>query len=264
MSVIPTYDAEQLAGMLAILPDVDSVELKLTVPDDFQRSAVRLLGIDPLDAVLRQVAFVDTPDLQLSSAGVVLRARRTQRRPADLTVKLRPAVPSDVPAGFRNHDGFKVELDASPAGYTCSCSLTVEAPDRRVRKVMTGARGIRGLLDDDQRRLLSERLPDGVGADDLVVLGPVNLLKCRFRAKGYPRRLVAELWMLPDGSRILELSTKAPPDVAFQAAAETKALLAGKGLDLSAPQETKTRAVLAALTAPDGERTAGDGEPDER
>jgi hypothetical protein len=263
MSAVPTYDAEQLAGMLAILPDVDSVELKLTVPDDFQRSAVRILGIDPLDAVLRQVAFVDTPDLRLSSAGVVLRARRTQRRPADLTVKLRPAMPSDVPEGFRDHDGFKVELDASPAGYTCSCSLTVEARDGRVRKVMTGARGVRGLLDDDQRKLLDERLPDDVGPDDLVVLGPINLLKCRFRAKGYPRRMVAELWVLPDGSRILELSTKAPPDVAFQAAAETKALLAGKGLDLGSPQETKTRAALAALTAPDGGRTARNGEPDE-
>lgn len=247
---VPTYDAEQLTGMLALLPDVDSVELKLTVPDDFQRSAVRELGIDPLDAVLRQVAFVDTPDLRLSSAGVVLRARRTQRKPADLTVKLRPAMPNDVPDGYRGHPGFKVELDASPAGYTCSCSLTVEVPDRRVRKLMLGTRGVHRLLDDDQRALLGSRLPEDVSVDDLTVLGPVNLLKCRFRAKGYPRRMVAELWGLPDGARILELSTKAPPAEAFQAAAESRALLAGKGLDLTAPQETKTRAVLAALTAP--------------
>ncbi|MFC8799690.1 hypothetical protein ACFT2C_18295 [Promicromonospora sp. NPDC057138] len=263
MSAIPTYDAEQLAGMLAILPDVDSVELKLTVPDDFQRSAVRLLGIDPLDAVLRQVVFVDTPDLRLSSAGVVLRARRTQHKPGDLAVKLRPAMPAEVPKGFRDHQGFKVELDASPAGYTCSCSLTVEAPDRLVRKLMIGTRGVRGLLDDDQRTLLDERLPDGVGPDDLVVLGPINLLKTRFRVKGYRRRMVAELWVLPDGSRILELSTKAPPEEAFQAAAETKALLAGKGLDLGAPQETKTRSALAALTVPESERTAGDAAHDE-
>lgn len=251
MSAIPSYDAEQLAGMLAILPDVDSVELKLTVPDDFQRSAARILGIDPLDAVLRQVAFVDTPDLRLSAAGVVLRARRTQRKPGDLTVKLRPAMPHDVPDGYRGHEGFKVELDASPAGYTCSCSLTIEAPDRRVRKMMIGARGIQGLLDDDQRALLGERLPEDVGPDDLRVLGPINVLKCRFRAKGYRRRLAAELWVLPDGTRILELSTKAPPDQAFQTAAETKALLAGKGLDLGSPQETKTKAALAALTAGD-------------
>lgn len=256
MPAIPTYDAEQLTGILAILPDVDAVELKLTVPDDVQRSVVQVLGIDPLDAVLRQVAFIDTPDLRLSSAGVVVRARRTQRRPGDLTVKLRPAMPSDVPEGLRHHDGFKIELDASPAGYTCSCSLTVEAPDRRVRKLMTGKRQLHDLLDVDQRAMLDERLPDDVGLDQLVVLGPINLLKCRFRPKGQGRRMVAELWVLPDGARILELSTRAAPDAAFQAAAETKAFLAGRGVDLSSPQETKTRAALAALVA-EGDRHGG-------
>jgi hypothetical protein len=158
-------------------------------------------------------------------------------------------MPSDVPKRLRSHKGFKVELDASPAGYVCSCSLTVEAPDRQVRKLMTGSRAVRDLLDDDLRALLDERLPDDVGLDQIVVLGPVNLLKCRFQPKEYQRRMVAELWMLPDGSRILELSTKGAPDAAFQIAAETKVYLAGNGVDLGAPQETKTRAALAALTA---------------
>lgn len=258
MTAIPTYNAEQLADVLSILPEVDSVELKLTVPDDRQRSVVQVLGIDPLDAVIRQTAFVDTPNLRLSSAGVVLRARRTQRKPGDLTVKLRPAMPSDVPKKLRSHRGFKVELDASPAGYVCSCSLTVEAPDRQVRKLMTGTRDIRDLLDDDLRTLLRERLPDDVGLDQLVVLGPVNLLKCKFQPKGESRRMVAELWLLPDGSRILELSTKGAPDAAFQIAAETKVYLAGNGVDLGAPQETKTRAALTALTA----EGTGPGESD--
>ena len=38
-------------------------------------------------------------------------------------------------------------------------------------------------------------------------------------------------------------------DAAFHIAAETKVLLAGNGVDLGAPQETKTRAALVALTA---------------
>jgi hypothetical protein len=61
--------------------------------------------------------------------------------------------------------------------------------------------------------------------------------------------MVAELWFLPDGSRILELSTKCTPAEAFQAAAEAKVFLARHGLDLGAPQETKTRSALAALAA---------------
>ncbi|MFC7877535.1 hypothetical protein [Isoptericola sp. NPDC057391] len=260
MAAVPTYDAAQLAGVLAILPDVDAVELKLTVPDDDQRSAVRALGIDPLDAVVRQVAFVETPDLRLSAAGVVVRARRTQRKPGDLTVKLRPMLPADVPADLRDRDGFKVEVDASPAGYTCSCSLTVEVPDRKVRRLMEGTRAQSDLLADSQRALLHERMPAGVGLADLSVLGPVNLLKCRSTPPGHRRRMVAELWVLPGGGRILELSTKAPPDEAFQAAAETKVLLAGHGIDLTAPQETKTRSALAALAAERAGNDAGAGD----
>ena len=48
----------------------------------------------------------------------------------------------------------------------------------------------------------------GVHLDDLRILGPINVLKVKCAPKGYGRRLVAELWLYPDGSRILELSTK--------------------------------------------------------
>ncbi|MGY2702367.1 MULTISPECIES: hypothetical protein [unclassified Nocardioides] len=249
MSALPTYEADQLAGLLAILPDVDAVELKLSVPDSDHRSALRSLGIDSLDAQVRQVAFVETPDLRLFGAGLVVRARRTQGKPGDTTVKLRPMLPADVPEGLRRLAGFKVEVDASPQGYTCSCSLTSEVPDKRVKALMAGERELADVLSDDQRGVLLERLPDGIGLADLVVLGPLTLLKAKFEHPSYPRRLVAEMWFLPDGSRIMELSAKCSPQEAFQAAAETKIFLAGHGLELGAPQEMKTRSALAALAA---------------
>lgn len=245
---LPTYDARQLTGLLAILPDIDTVELKLTIPEESQRSVTEALDIDPLDATIRQVAYFDTPDLRLSAAGVVVRARRTQRRPADLTVKLRPMLPDAAPVDLRDHDGFKVEVDASPAGYVCSCSLTTELADGKGRKLLAGSRPLDGLLDHAQRGLLRDRLPDGVGLEHLIALGPVHLLKTKFRPDGLRRPMVAELWMLPDGTRILELSTKASAPAAFQAAAETKVFLATRGIDLSAPQEAKTSVALATLT----------------
>ncbi|HCB03726.1 MAG TPA: hypothetical protein DEQ43_05665, partial [Nocardioides bacterium] len=130
-STLPTYDADQLAGLLATLPGVDGVELKLTVPRADQRTVARNLGIDSIDARIRQVAFIDTLDLRASAAGVVVRARRTQNKPGDVTVKLRPMLPSDVPAGLREVPGFKIEVDASPVGYTCSCSVTAEVSDKK-------------------------------------------------------------------------------------------------------------------------------------
>ena len=58
------------------------------------------------------------------------------------------------------------------------------------------------------------------------------------------RKLVAELWFYPDGSRILELSSKCEPGEAFQVAAETRAFLSDAGINLSGKQQTKTRTAL--------------------
>ena len=65
---------EQIAEMLDLLKDSDSVELKLTVPEHDQRSTAVALGLDPLDAQIRQVFFFDTPELALDKQGVVVRA----------------------------------------------------------------------------------------------------------------------------------------------------------------------------------------------
>ena len=92
---------EQIAEMLDLLKDSDSVELKLTVPEHDQRSAVVALGMDPLEAQIRQVFFFDTPDLALDKLGVVVRARRIQGKGDDSVVKLRPVVPSELPAELR-------------------------------------------------------------------------------------------------------------------------------------------------------------------
>jgi hypothetical protein len=83
-----------------------------------------------------------------------------------------------------------------------------------------------------------------VELDDLSVLGPIFVLKLKFAPRGFDRRLVAELWLYPDGSRILELSTKCRPEEAFQVAAESKAFLAEHGVDLGAEQQTKTKTAL--------------------
>jgi hypothetical protein len=64
--------------------------------------------------------------------------------------------------------------------------------------------------------------------------------------------MVAELWFYPDGSRILELSTKALPSEGFQVAAEARAYLSTKGVDLSGEQQTKTRTALEYFTKIEG------------
>jgi hypothetical protein len=235
----------QLAEMLALTSHADSVELKLTVPDSERRATVTGLGMDPLEAQIRQVFFFDTPDLRLNKAGVVVRARRVQGRGDDTVVKLRPIVPGELPPSVRNAKTMVVEVDAMPGGYVCSASFkgAIGAGDA-VRQVAAGDRAIRKLYSKQQRAFYEAHAPEGLGLDDLSVLGPINVLKLKFTPKGFNRRLVAELWLYPDGERILELSTKCAPNEGFQVATEARAMLADRGVDLYGEQQTKTKTAL--------------------
>ena len=233
-----------LERLLDLLKGADSTELKLTVPDVEQRSAVLALGMDPLDGQIRQVYFFDTPDLALDKQGVVVRARRVQQRADDSVVKLRPVVPDKLPAGLRQSKNLVVEVDAMPGGYVCSASLKGTPAAGNIMEVATGDRPIRKLFSKQQQAFFAAHAPEGIGLDDLSVLGPINLLKLKFSPRGYGRRLVAELWLYPDGSRILELSTKCVPTEALGAAAETRAFLSKQGVDLSGEQQTKTKTAL--------------------
>jgi len=235
---------KELQELLALIEDVDSIELKLTVPEPAQLSTARALGLDPLRAQIRQVLFFDTPDLALDSHGVVVRARRSQKKGDDTVVKLRPVVPSELPRAVRRSSTFGVELDASPAGYVCSGSLKGTPTSGEVRQVMTGERALGKLFSKEQQALFAEHAPEGIGLGDLSVLGPILVLKLKDSPEDFGRRLVAELWLYPDGSRIFELSTKCEPSEAFQVAAETRAFLASRGVDLGADQQTKTRTAL--------------------
>ena len=243
----PTADRipdDQLPEFLKLVGESDSVELKLTVPESEHYAVARSLGLDVLDAQIRQVFFFDTPDLTLNAAGLVLRARRIQRRPGDVIVKLRPAVPSSFPKALRRNEGFKVEVDAMPGGYTCSASLRERLDNTDVRQMILGKRALETLFSKEQRRLVSKHMPDDLDLGDISVLGPIIVLKLKFDPEELGRRMVAEVWLYPDGSRVLELSTKCEPGEAFQVAGEARAFLVEHGVDMGGEQQAKTAKAL--------------------
>jgi hypothetical protein len=101
-----------------------------------------------------------------------------------------------------------------------------------------------GHLTKDQRAFFADHAPDGLALDDLSLLGPIFVLKLKATPKGFGPKLTTEFWIYPDGSAILELSTKCLPSEAFQVAVEARATLATRGVDLSGEQQTKTRTAL--------------------
>jgi hypothetical protein len=235
---------QELLQLMELVKGADSIELKLTVPESAYRPGAAALGLDPLEAQIRQVFFFDTPELTLNHAGVVARARRIQGRESDSVVKLRPVVPAELPAHLRKSPNLVVEVDAMPGAYVCSASLKGKLPPTAVREAVSGARPLRKLFSKEQRDFFAAHAPDGLTIDDLSILGPIFVLKMKVTPETYDRRLVVEMWLYPDGARIVELSTKCLPGEGLAVAGGLLEFLTSKGLDVGGEQTTKTKTAL--------------------
>jgi hypothetical protein len=240
----PAFSAQDVRKILELAKNSRSVELKLSVPLSGQRATIDSIGLDPVEAQPRQVYFFDTADQALNRAGLIVRARRIQGGRADTVVKLRPVDPATIDAELKRSDAFKVELDAMPGGFICSASYKGVATGQEVLDVTAGTMPIRSLFSREQRAFYDTHAPAGIEMNSLLTLGPTFLLKAKHQPKEFPRGITVEMWLYPNGSRILEVSTKCPPAEAFQAGAEFRDYLADRGIQISASQQTKTRTAL--------------------
>jgi hypothetical protein len=245
----PRLTADDLLELGQLVGGADSIELKLTLPERSYRSAAAALGVDPLDAQIRQVFFFDTPELTLNNAGLVARARRIQGKGGDSVIKLRPVVPTELPEQVRRSPDFVVEVDAMPGGYVCSGSMKSKLPPTAVRPAVSGEAPLRRLFSKEQRKFYADHAPEGIGLDDLAVLGPIFVLKLKMQPDTFSRPLVAEMWMYPDGARIVELSTKCLPGEGLAVLGEAREFLRSKGIDTSGDQQTKTKTALEFFSA---------------
>ena len=123
----------------------------------------------------------------------------------------------------------------------CSGRLKCEADSDAIREVLLGQRPLRKVFTKEQRALYRDHAPEGIGLDDLAVLGPIFVLKLKWKPPDHARKLVAEMWLYPSGERIFEFSTRCLPSEAFQVAAEVRVFLNAHGVDTSGEQQTKTR-----------------------
>jgi hypothetical protein len=245
----PAAEAKPLSGedlgrIMQLSKSATSVELKLSVPMTGHRATIKSIGLDPVEAQPRQAFFFDTPDLALDRAGVVVRARRIQGGRADTVIKLRPVDPSTIDPQLRRSGAFKAEIDVMPGGFVCSASFKGNCTGREVLEVSNGDLPLSKIFSREQREFFAAHAPTGLTLDELVILGPTFLLKAKHQPKNFDRSVTVEMWLYPDGSRILEVSTKCLPEEAFQVAAEFKAWLADRGIRLEAKQDAKTRTTL--------------------
>ena len=240
----PGMTTDQFVELMTLVKGAKSVELKLTVPADSARTTFGALGIDPIDGEIRLVTFFDTPDLALNQAGVVVRARRVQRKGADSVVKLRPVVPDEIPNELRRLENFGIEVDAMRGGFVCSASFKGVADPDKAKLVSMGKAPIRKAFTKEQRAFYKVHAPEGLELDDLTAFGPIFVLKVKWVPKELAHKMVAEVWLYPDGSRIVELSTKCePPDLA-NTIGTVRQYLVDKGIERHGEQATKTKRAL--------------------
>ena len=238
------YSDQEMAKILKLLKGAGSIEIKVVVPVPTHRATIERIGLDPVEAQPRQAYFFDTTEFALNKAGVVVRARRIQGGRADTVIKLRPVDPATVDRNLRRSDSFKVELDLMPGGFVCSASLKGRCTGQEVLDATAGEAPLRSLFSKEQRAFYTKHAPARITMESLVTLGPTYLLKSKHVPKTFPRGIVVEMWLYPDGSRILEISTKCLPDEAFQVGAEFKAYLANCRIPVIESDQTKTKAAM--------------------
>jgi hypothetical protein len=235
---------DELDQLLALSREADRVELKLTVPQPAHDATCAALGVDFDRVAAARVYYLDTEDRALQRHGVVVRVRSDHQKSDDSVIKLRPVSPGGIPSGLRHSKEFVLEVDGMPGSFVCSGALKAHLAVHDVERTMAQRRPLHALFSEPQLSLLASHLPPQVGIDDLTIAGPVDARRRKLVLPGFDRPLLAERWSYPDGSRILELSTRCPPEATLRVAAQMAAVLQAYGVDLTGPQQTKTRATL--------------------
>ncbi len=131
-----------------------------------------------------------------------------------------------------------------PGGFVCSASFKGVAYPDKAKLASLGQAPVRKVFNKEQRAFYKAHAPQGLELDDLSVLGPIFVVKVPFTPEELAHKLVVELWLYPDGSRILELSTKCTPSDLIDVYTNVRHYLIERGVDRHGEQQTKTKHAL--------------------
>ncbi|GAA2500455.1 hypothetical protein Ahu01nite_078640 [Winogradskya humida] len=235
---------DEFERMLVLSGEAGQMELKLVVPVSAQAATCAALGVRMSRASARRVYFLDTLGLALRKHGIVVRVRSKARQAGDSVIKLRPVEPRSLPGRLRRSKQFVVEVDAMPGNFVCSGALKERLGVGDVERAITEKRPLRKLFSKRQLELFAAHAPAEVRFDDLMLLGPVEVRRAKVTPAGMDRALTVERWTYPDGSRILEISTRCATAESLRVTKRLAAVLRAHRVDIADDQLTKTQATL--------------------
>jgi hypothetical protein len=221
-------------------PPIEKVEFKVTVLEHEEQAVFGVIGAAGAAPVARRVFFYDTRELALCKQHVFLRARTTEGKDDDSTVKLRPLPDSGVPADWEASDGRRIEADVVGERIVTSAKLDGGPDQGEIDAVARGQLKPSKLFGKAQEALVP------VPVKDLAALGPVKARVWDLPPDVFARGLSVEEWSL-EGLRFVELSFKAKPAEAPAAQQEFHAWLDSHGIGRDGDPDPKTARVLKHL-----------------
>jgi hypothetical protein len=222
----------------------DAIEIKATIPHRQIAHALKRYGLTRSNDEPRLIYFLDTPDLALLQAGIIVRARRVVGSEHDSTIKFRPVQPERVRRSWHDYPGFKIEVDASETGFVKSASFSMPVRKGLIKRVVAGRKNSRSLFSKAQEKFLDEMAGTRIDFSKVKVMGPLKAQRWDFRDPACPWPITAELWERGDGKRMMEMSVKAKSIQAAAVMAGFLAFLSEVGAERDTTQLAKTRWAL--------------------
>lgn len=223
-------------------------ELKVAISPVHVRRARSRIGLWNAKSETRRVWFYDTPTLEMYEAGVILRAREVDGDDDDSTVKLRPFVLDQLEPRFRVLDDLKCEIDRDLDNESMACSLKDDVAEGQIADVGDHLRQVRTLFSSTQEDMLATHGP-GLTPTDCERLGPIFARVWTIETEELPKKVTAELWYMPEGGQVLELSMKVAQEDADEGMEALLEFIDTRDLDLDASSDSKTKRALTSLTA---------------
>lgn len=226
--------------------DDEDAEIKLLVQTEKIAEARTALKLAPAADKHYQIYFVDTAELNLLEAGLILRLRDKGNTETETTVKFRPAAGSGPPAG--QWDG-KLEREREwLIGKGENLSYSLKQILKGTGLLTKPSENLALLFSDDQKALVKEISKQEFDPASLRLFGPIAAEVWQWKEPAVDDKVSAELWNLA-GQQIFELSRKTKAHD-LKTKAEAFAAAFDKRVAVDPDPESKTRRALEYLKRP--------------
>lgn len=219
----------------------ERAEIKLLVQHDKIAGAMSTLKLAAPATKNYQIYFIDTADLRLNKAGLILRLRDKGKGKTETTVKFRPEDPAK-PIDDKSLPNLARETEFL-VGKGSNLSYSLEQEIAGTELLRKPADNLAALFSAEQKAFFKLVMNEEFDPAKLRVFGPIAAQIWERDDPAVGDKVSAELWKLVD-KQIFELSRKTKSDDLKKKAEDFEKAFQDKGISVDSDPESKTRKAL--------------------